>query len=831
MRFPRYSDKALLLFSIVVCGALRFSYLNHGLPELFEEAVPVRKAWGMWNWDAGAFDFNPHFFGYPSFYFYVQWLGQVAYLAIGIVVGWFQTSADLRIAYRLDISPFILLGRAISVGASLATIWGVFRLGQMLNVGKPVWAALIFGILPASVSLSRLILVDVPLTLFTILALVSMTGIVTHSTRRAHLVTGMWIGLAVSSKYTACVLLAPLAVASLLGSGNRNPLSLLRRSDLWLGGCAAALAFAVTSPYLVLELSVFWADFSYQLAHVSGGHFGRMESSISYYPTVLFQNFGLLLVAAASLGIAWIARLRNRRSWYPTLTFLVVYGVIIHSWAISFEHYLLPILPVLALVCSEGIWAASQWLAPRTRFGRGPVLLCAVLAQPASGSITRVWDSIQPTTRAEARQWIEEHLERDATIVCELLTVDLSPSGYKVVRIPMDHVFPEQTGPVYDLRWYEPFDYLITSDAISSRYLADPPSFPSHKQFYDALEREWTLSAEFRPKHRFGHTIRIYQNPAPSLATRYEEDLYGQLRGTMKNLVLTFLFSLEQTLRQDGRVNLSVNVCQHLVAFVPDDRKALLRLSQALITIGRNEDALGVLESVLDNDASNYVRGVVHSIRGDLDSAIVYWKLAADEGRASSVHHNLGLAYLQKGQRVKATEHFEKAVSFAPATPDSYLQLSQLYFQDGRTRDCESLLVDVLRQWPDNIRAHYGLGLALLRLNEPARAADALREVLVRRPDHAEATNRLGQLAYESGDMDSAIEIWQEGLLADSTNVQYYVNLGAAQQLKGDVQAALNTWYRGLTLDPGNEDLSVNIDQVLRARGDIEPTEPLLERP
>lgn len=451
--------------------------------------------------------------------------------------------------------------------------------------------------------------------------------------------------------------------------------------------------------------------------------------------------------------------------------------------------------------------------------------------QPASGAITRVWDSIQPTTRAEARQWIEEHLERDATIVCELLTVDLSPSGYKVVRIPMDHVFPEQTGPVYDLRWYEPFDYLITSDAISSRYLADPPSFPSHKRFYDALEREWTLSAEFRPKHRFGHTIRIYQNPAPSLATRYVEDLYGQLRGTMKELVLPFLLGLEQTLRRDGWVDLSVDICRNLVALAPGDQKVILRLSQALITAGRSEDALVVLESILDNDASDFVRGLVHSIRGDLDSAIVYWKLAADEGRAASVHHNLGLAYLQNGQRVKATEHFEKAVSFAPATPDSYLQLSQLYYRDGRARDCESLLADVLRQWPNHIRAHYGLGLALLRLNESARAADALREVLVRRPDHAEATNRLGQLAYESGDMDSAIEIWQEGLLADSTNVQYYVNLGAAQQLKGDVQAALNTWYRGLTLDPGNEDLSVNIDQVLRARGDIEPTEPLLERP
>ena len=108
---------------------------------------------------------------------------------------------------------------------------------------------------------------------------------------------------------------------------------------------------------------------------------------------------------------------------------------------------------------------------------------------------------------------------------------------------------------------------------------------------------------------------------------------------------------------------------------------------------------------------------------------------------------------------------FREGCGFRPRHGGSfYVQLSQLYLQNGRTYDCEALLTDALLLW--DVRLHYGLGLTLLRLNVHARTANALREVLVRQPDHPGATNRLGQLAYESRDMDSAIAVWEQGLRA-----------------------------------------------------------------
>ena len=92
MRFSRHFTPTTeagrdVLIAVTAGALLRFTYLDYGLPELMEEATPVRQAWEMWNWDGAGFDFNPHFFNYPSFYFYLQWVAQAAYYLLGSAFG------------------------------------------------------------------------------------------------------------------------------------------------------------------------------------------------------------------------------------------------------------------------------------------------------------------------------------------------------------------------------------------------------------------------------------------------------------------------------------------------------------------------------------------------------------------------------------------------------------------------------------------------------------------------------------------------------------------------------------------------------------------------
>src|SRR5262249_33070689 len=63
------------LGAVIATIAVRLARIRDGLPELLEEAMPLRLAMGMLN-PHGAIDWNPHAFNYPSLTIYLHLLVQ-----------------------------------------------------------------------------------------------------------------------------------------------------------------------------------------------------------------------------------------------------------------------------------------------------------------------------------------------------------------------------------------------------------------------------------------------------------------------------------------------------------------------------------------------------------------------------------------------------------------------------------------------------------------------------------------------------------------------------------------------------------------------------------
>ncbi|MCK5613107.1 hypothetical protein KAR91_65140, partial [Candidatus Pacearchaeota archaeon] len=62
---------------VFIATVLRIYGIDWGLPQVYEEATPLYKAWEMWGWGArDSLDLNPHFFNYPSLSIYLQFMGQ-----------------------------------------------------------------------------------------------------------------------------------------------------------------------------------------------------------------------------------------------------------------------------------------------------------------------------------------------------------------------------------------------------------------------------------------------------------------------------------------------------------------------------------------------------------------------------------------------------------------------------------------------------------------------------------------------------------------------------------------------------------------------------------
>ena len=83
--------------------ALRLWHLGWGLPDLYEEATPLFRAWGFWNWGGQGLDLNPHFFNYPALSFLVQFLLQAMHAGVGFVAGAYPDLNAFQSAWSSDL--------------------------------------------------------------------------------------------------------------------------------------------------------------------------------------------------------------------------------------------------------------------------------------------------------------------------------------------------------------------------------------------------------------------------------------------------------------------------------------------------------------------------------------------------------------------------------------------------------------------------------------------------------------------------------------------------------------------------------------------------------
>jgi len=236
---------AALALLLVAASIVRVWPIDHGLPFVYhaDEALHfTSRAVAMF--DGGP---NPHYFQNPSGFTYIVHL--VLRFAYGH--GWpFGSFADLLREYRSDPTTIYVIARCVATALCLAGVAAVYGVGRRLwgaVAGLAAAAVLAFAFLP--VAYSRFALTDVAAFAPIAVALYAIVC-VPESGRRHVLLAGAAIGLAVGFKYTAGLLLVPLAVAVALRRQGRGDAT----RDLLIAGIAMGLVFLVTTPYFLLDL-------------------------------------------------------------------------------------------------------------------------------------------------------------------------------------------------------------------------------------------------------------------------------------------------------------------------------------------------------------------------------------------------------------------------------------------------------------------------------------------------------------------------------------------------------------------------------------------------
>jgi hypothetical protein len=393
----------LILGVILLAGfALRVWHNDYGLPFVYsiDEASHFTSRAVEMFWQ----DLDPGYYQNPAAYTYLVYgtlrvlygpLGFLFHLPYGNVTEQFDKDpADIWVVARTLAAVLGMAGVAATYAAA-RRLWGV-------REGLVAAAVLAFAFLP--VAYSRVAVTDVGALAGVALALMWSVRAAEDGRRRDYALAGGAAGLAIAFKYTAGLVLLPLAIAAVarLRADGARPVV-----GVALGGAAAALVFALLDPYVFGSLGDWWSDLRDQADVVgSDPKPGQESGGFSYYLDSLTWGLGWAGMAAALAGAALVLR----RSLVRGLVLVALPLALFAYLALQsryFGRWLLPAYPALAMLAAVAVVRVAEAVPRRWQAAATAGLALAVIAQPLLADVRTARVLGREDTLSQARAWLD----------------------------------------------------------------------------------------------------------------------------------------------------------------------------------------------------------------------------------------------------------------------------------------------------------------------------------------------------------------------------------------------------------------------------------------
>lgn len=308
-------------------------------------------------------------------------------------------------------------GRYLSAVFGVATIALVFQLGRLLYGRRAgAIAALLLAVMPYHVIISRQMLLDGPMTFFATAAMVCLAQL-GKTGRMAWLVAAAsCVGLASLTKETGAILLVSTFVFLSLAPRFWRPVRYVVAAAL------AALLLVATYPVVTAMSGAGRSGASYLVWQLSR----RPNNDFLFYLTVVPTSIGVLLIAAATVGLIF---LRHRSSWREVLllAWILVPFVFFEVWPVKGFPYLVMLTPALAVLAARALSALVD-REPRKllTLGAGVVATVAVFASLTVPSLVSVFSPSSSSGLAgaggspggrEAGRWVDVHVPQGARLM------------------------------------------------------------------------------------------------------------------------------------------------------------------------------------------------------------------------------------------------------------------------------------------------------------------------------------------------------------------------------------------------------------------------------
>lgn len=537
----QYSWRAATALVILLAAAARLYNIDFGLPAVNDPDELMFELGALRMLRTGTL--NPGWFGHPATTtMYGLALANLASFGVGRLLGWYHSQRDFADAIFADPSLVILPGRLLMAAFGVLTVGLTARFGKLLhNQRTGLIAALLLAVSPVAVHWAQVIRSDIMASAFMMLCLLATLRFMRAGQRRDLVISGVWLGIAVATKWPFAIAGAGLlaVLASQLANGTATPRQTLGRAAGFLGVAAGTLV--LTSPYLVLAHDVVLRNLQgeAQAQHLgaTGGWFA--ENAIWYIRGPLLSAIGLPGLVLSLAGLVLAAR--HRETALIVLPVMALFFLVLVSQHIVWERWILPLLPLAALFAAISMDRMAHWAASRMKPAatpRGGLAAISLLAVACSVplAITAVFEARARAndTRQIAARWAASRIPPGSTVLIEHFGFDLYARPWRIL-------FPLGTAGCVDARAMlagkidyakiekarggrSNVDYGTVDPALAEtcsadfailtqadRYLLEKNRFHAEAQAYQKLLNRGVTEELFLPLHNIsaGPTVRI----------------------------------------------------------------------------------------------------------------------------------------------------------------------------------------------------------------------------------------------------------------------------------------------------------------------------------
>jgi len=454
---------------------------------------------GLANLDPWRLDLKTGLYAWPNMIFYLVGVP----LQVASWVGQVRLTHNLThyYAHPEDLARMYVIGRGVVVVFSVLTVLMVYLAGRSLyEHAVGFLAASLLAVTPAFVIYQHYLTADIVAMFFVAAFLYCVGQVLATQATGWHVLAGVALGLAASTKYQAIVLLPLLPLAQYLGVRPGRPAgrALVKcfTRPMLVGLVLPFLVFIVLNPFHLLSLKEFGRVFTGERASVStvGWSFdARVREAIGLPAKMLSEGFGywpLILAVAGSL-FALFGQVRRDLLLFTGLA--IVY-IVMGGIGTIYVRHLFPLFPMLVLLASRAVFICADGLRLRPRQQWIVTAVCALLLCPSLyRSVAHIRLFADESVRIEAGQWIAKNIPAGATIGLpdDNWQYDVPPldekryqlivTGYSARNLKADHP-----------------DYVLTNSRQRDPVLVPRTTECEAFWNYLSLSREYVLADEFR---------------------------------------------------------------------------------------------------------------------------------------------------------------------------------------------------------------------------------------------------------------------------------------------------------------------------------------------